>query len=659
MAEVVRGGCVLGVDLHSGSPGSATHKPLYSVASVCEDGVRLWDAVTLARLLRLMWEIKPKAIAVDSVQELAPSMRDLLKMSKLLPPETSLVWVNVDEAGRPRRLAELAKEYGILDRLQKMSSLQTAYALAVLAREGMGRPVLERSEVTRVVVRRARSSGRGGMSSNRYKRRVRSLVKALATKVQDELKRAGLDFEAYYKESSGGLEKALFVVYAPVEKVREAVPVVESQDVVVEVLPHYRLTLSERYPEEPVIVGVDPGVSVGIAVLDLYGRVLHVATLREVGVTDVLEAVRRYGRPVVIATDVRPVPEFVKKLSSCLRARLFSPETGIEAYAKREIALRVSEEQNIEVKDSHSRAALVAAYLAHKELEKNLKEVEDYLRKTGLGVPTKAVWEKVIEGKSVAEAIEEVIDGLLAEGVAEPRSAVQVERKDRGTKGLLSSMERLVLEKQLLLRELEKKEKVIKRLEKEVAERQQRRPEDEDRRAGMLYRSLAYLSSKLRETLERLHSANALIELMERTMHDVSLGRAVLIPSCSVLGKAEALRVSYCYADSLGDARFEDLAMAGVKAVLLLGLLSAEEVSGFVNRGIGVLALEETVAPCRRVSDKQLVCEPKITRMLDEAAKVAKEAYAESERQRIMQLILDYKETRRRHQEQEEGNGNR
>ncbi|MEM2974498.1 MAG: DUF460 domain-containing protein [Candidatus Micrarchaeia archaeon] len=127
------------------------------------------------------------------------------------------------------------------------------------------------------------------------------------------------------------------------------------------------------------IIGIDPGATVGIAIFDLDGNVVATASIRNLGMKKVIEEILKYGTPIVMATDVHFPPEFVTQIASNFNARLFVPEKDIQQREKEEL-LR---ERGLvkEIGDIHAKDAAAAAinFLRHYKnkmawLEKNIAE---------------------------------------------------------------------------------------------------------------------------------------------------------------------------------------------------------------------------------------------------------------------------------------------
>lgn len=103
------------------------------------------------------------------------------------------------------------------------------------------------------------------------------------------------------------------------------------------------------------IVGFDPGTTSAIAVLDLDRNVLLLKSMRNAGFDEVVGEVSSAGKPIVIACDVSPAPEVVRKLASSFDAHLSVPEMDMEVGEKALLARPYAPG------DNHQRDSLAAA----------------------------------------------------------------------------------------------------------------------------------------------------------------------------------------------------------------------------------------------------------------------------------------------------------
>ncbi len=123
------------------------------------------------------------------------------------------------------------------------------------------------------------------------------------------------------------------------------------------------------------IVGLDPGTTVGLAVLDLRGNLLHLSSKRGADDFWIFKTIRRYGTPIVIATDKASVPSRVQKIAAQLGARIWTPREDISVQVKDDVARRFSYNRS-GPEDDHQRDALAAAFLAYQSYAPKFRQVE-------------------------------------------------------------------------------------------------------------------------------------------------------------------------------------------------------------------------------------------------------------------------------------------
>ncbi len=62
-------------------------------------------------------------------------------------------------------------------------------------------------------------------------------------------------------------------------------------------------------------MGFDPGLTVGLAILDLNGNLLFLGSFKEITKSEIINIIMKFGRAILIATDVENSPKAVKKIS--------------------------------------------------------------------------------------------------------------------------------------------------------------------------------------------------------------------------------------------------------------------------------------------------------------------------------------------------------
>lgn len=122
------------------------------------------------------------------------------------------------------------------------------------------------------------------------------------------------------------------------------------------------------------IAGVDPGKTVGIACLDLSGRLVFSAHESGLGIDWIVQTIRSVGIPVIIASDRKNPSALVRKVNASFNARLFSPERELSMDAKTELG------RNASIRNPHERDAFVAAVCAYKHYANKFNQVEHLAR---------------------------------------------------------------------------------------------------------------------------------------------------------------------------------------------------------------------------------------------------------------------------------------
>lgn len=404
---------VIGADIEAGKSPLSVHSPTYSVVILNEKGeiIDKQESVSLSKLIRLTWEIKPDILALDNVFELAPDERKLVKVLSLMPDNMEIVQVTYVN-GEFKDIREVAKTNGI-EVQGKPTPLKTAYLAALLAIKGVGTPIRLKEKKTKIIISRGRALGPGGMSSNRYKRNIRGLILRTVKRIKEELDLHGFDYDYIVKRSKNGIESAVFTVYAPRESLYGIIKKMKGHDLRVEIRPVYKAKIEfgdSRKSLKPVIVGIDPGIEVGISVIDLYGNPVYLITRRNIDREDIIDIIRENGKPVLIATDVNPVPDTVKKVAAQLKCKLFIPEKSLSMDEKVDLTTKFSEAHGIKIDDPHIRDSLAAALRAYYEISHKLRQAEGALRRMDIEIDEDNILGCIINGGTVSECIEREIE---------------------------------------------------------------------------------------------------------------------------------------------------------------------------------------------------------------------------------------------------------
>lgn len=471
---------VFGIDILPSSSPASTREPHYALV-ILKNG-EVYDKnpnVALRRIIRLAWEYRPAIIGVDNIYELGENERSIVKVISLLPPETSVVQVNVDE-DKVSKLWEKAKEASLISEYSKFPPLKTAYLVAKLADMGYGLKIRVFEEKTKIIISKGRSFGSGGMSQGRYQRHIRGLILQAVKKIKEALDEHGLDYDMVVRKSESGYDGAVFIVYAPREKLYGIVSTMKGHDIRVIIKPVYRERIEfetvKKKPvkRKPLIVGIDPGIYTGIAILDLDGNVLEVFSGKNIDRHSIIRKIEEYGKPLIIASDVSPPPDTLEKLSTTFNAKLYVPSQSLSQSEKEDLVKTYLQriKCNISVTDSHQRDALAAAIHALRFFKQKFEQIDSYLKKLELDLDVDKIRIDVVKGATIASAIEKEIYRKFSH---EPKQKhveekVRPKRKTKETnvESLLVEVEKLEKEKALLKEKLRKARNEIHELRKQL-----------------------------------------------------------------------------------------------------------------------------------------------------------------------------------------------
>ena len=525
---------VFGVDVQSGDVRGTA--PSYALVRFDGDDIER-DVVSYRKLRRLIDDESPEIVATDNVYELAADKNALVGLLRDLPDGTRLV--QVTGAERPEPLSRVAGRHGVPYGKEPM---QEAEAAARLAAMNVGYEVSAFTDTTRVKVSRGRSTGGGGWSEDRYTRKIHGAVRRRAREVESTLDDAGLEYEREITEKYGGYANAVFEVAARPEDI--PVSRGRSGDVRVEIERERRdgiefEPLAKR--RDHVIVGVDPGTTTAVALVDLDGGVLDVWSTRTTDVAGVIEWIVERGRPIIVAADVTPIPDTVEKVRRSFDAAGWTPTTDLPVDEK------LHRTRECGYNNDHERDALAAALSAHDD---HADQFDRIARKVPARIDRGEVTARVVADEvSVEAALAELTDEEEEREEESAHEPAEPSPERRRIRTLETQVERLESHVERLRETVEERDERIEELEGELTEarREERRKARQRREVTRLERENRRLerelddqreeTAELEGTLERL---KALWRLDHSNFSDVSEKKRGLVPVKPVAKFTEA-----------------------------------------------------------------------------------------------------------------------
>ena len=123
------------------------------------------------------------------------------------------------------------------------------------------------------------------------------------------------------------------------------------------------------------IVGIDPGITTGLAVIDLEGNLLLTASKKNFRHSEISKSIYEFGIPVLMASDKFPLPKTVERISASLPSKLSWPRQSLTRREKVEMTHAYAAEEK-PWSNRHERDALAAAVFAHNRIRPLLDRIK-------------------------------------------------------------------------------------------------------------------------------------------------------------------------------------------------------------------------------------------------------------------------------------------
>lgn len=199
------------------------------------------------------------------------------------------------------------------------------------------------------------------------------------------------------------------------------------------------------------IAGVDPGTTVGVAVIGIDGQVLFLNSYRNVRFSKVIKDLSEFS-PVMIASDVTPVPSYVRKVSAAFDAVLFCPPEDIPVTEKTELTSIHSP------KNDHERDALAAAMKAFAQFLPKIRKAKRLVEEN-----EQSILRAALENVRFSDVLE---DAIRVEKEKEPNEVSRLKKELGIEKRKVHKLEK----------DVEREKKKIRRLAHELVKAKKPKP---------------------------------------------------------------------------------------------------------------------------------------------------------------------------------------
>lgn len=393
------------------------------------------------------------------------------------------------------------------------------------------------------------------------------------------------------------------------------------------------------------IVGIDPGTTTAVAILDIRGELVNLFSSRVVSISDVIEHITEYGRPLIIASDVTPAPNTVEKVKRAFHAVLLSPSVSLPTDVKIILA------KPFGYGNEHERDALAAALWAFRDCKNKFAHIE---KKTPVGMDADEVKALVIHGCSIDAAVSqlsvpekvEVIQKkevkIIDKQVLELQETIHRQEKQVSRlKGYIDELQSQITKKDDRIDELVRLLDGIK-FKDQRAIRRTREIERRDK-------EIARLKKELRKSEEDISLLSNQIDQLKHVLTLDVWGETKPLKVISSFTRDSILETEAKYGLKKGDVVFledasggghttaELLISKGIRVVITQNDMSYAAEKRFFNMGIPTLSTQEVAI--HRIADFAVV-DPS---MLDRAIQKWHEKARKIRVEKMESLIKKYK----------------
>lgn len=370
------------------------------------------------------------------------------------------------------------------------------------------------------------------------------------------------------------------------------------------------------------IVGVDPGTTVGWAVVDVDGNVVELGSKRECSLDELVSLLSRYD-VVLVGTDKAKIPHFVQEFATKVGAKVIAPVFDVRVDEKRELAGSFG-------KNAHEMDAAASALMAFRKVQPLVRRIRAVLSKEDkMGVFSKVVEKVIHEEISIKAALL-----LSVPRVEIKKEVVEEEKRDEDIVRLFS-----------LLSQSRKDTVVLKKrndmLEKETAALRRHLVELKERMSGLVKPKAPEVAVRQKES--RIQSLTAKAEnaagVQSELKQKIALLERVLL-SKEFIALPRLRRLGW---EDVKNALILDSAMYVDDA----NEMSQKAVDFLAQKGVNVVVCG--VLPSQRARENlPFACVKGDAQIANKIALVKKEwlEAVRAEKQVLEKVILEYKKTR-------------
>ncbi len=261
------------------------------------------------------------------------------------------------------------------------------------------------------------------------------------------------------------------------------------------------------------VAGIDPGTTVGWAVLNLKGELVAIGSQKEFDLDSVVAELTKTGKPIVIGSDKAKIPSFVQETAAKFGAKLVGPAQDVRVDEKRGMT------SHLPFDNSHEMDALASALIAFRKVRPLLNKIRSFLERE----KKLSLYEDVVE-----LVLKEEISIRAAVLLLTPEEKVEEEKneeqkRDEDIVKLYGALSRARKDNIMLLRKNKELENALRAAEKQTNDLKERsvglvKPKTPVEIARQKDGLIMSLTQRLKNSLHSQGELAGLVEKLEKIL---------------------------------------------------------------------------------------------------------------------------------------------
>jgi predicted RNase H-like nuclease (RuvC/YqgF family) len=271
--------------------------------------------------------------------------------------------------------------------------------------------------------------------------------------------------------------------------------------------------------------------------MGLDGEIYTTGTIQGGDLGAILSIIQKYGVPLVVATDKKPVPESVKKIASLYGAKIYEPD-HVPSDAEKEDLIK---ELGYKVSTIHERDALYSALSFYRKMLPKFTQIESIVNKLGIDVDLNRIRSDLIKGLDLATIIENIFAEILSEDKAKKDLFIikdfikEYVASENRLKRLEEEYHRLLSENTHLRSKISDLEKSLKKALEELdsLKREFKHEVYRDRELNVMLERLKTCQGNIKELEARIKDLETILSSYKKILMDLIENRYIPIKKIS------------------------------------------------------------------------------------------------------------------------------